>query len=111
MPPILDHINEQPLILFGATGVRFTLVPNGALNRERNHRRDHAVIKFGGFPNLPRRSVGEFLALTLCVSLLFSIRSQRLLILLFGRRIGVDVKQIIDRDAAEPEYVVALIHR
>ena len=90
MPPIFDHINEQPSILFGATGVGFALVPNRAFDRERNHRRDHAVIKFGGFPNLPRGGIGEVFPLTLCVSLLFSIRSQRLLILLFGRRIGVE---------------------
>ena len=43
--PVLDHGREQRPVLGGATGVRLALIPDRALDRERNQRGDHAVVE------------------------------------------------------------------
>src|ERR1041385_716485 len=53
LAPVADHVGEEPAILLGAAGVGLALIPDRALDRVGDERRDHAVVEFG---RLPRRT-------------------------------------------------------
>ena len=59
LAPVGDHGGEELAVLGRAADVRLALVPDRALNLERNQRRNHAVVELGGFPGRPARALGS----------------------------------------------------
>jgi hypothetical protein len=48
VPPIGNHGRQQGSILIRASGVRFALIPDGALNGVRRQGRDHGIVEHAG---------------------------------------------------------------
>ena len=63
--PVADHVGEQRPVLISALGVRFALIPDGALDGVGNERRDHAVVKFRRTPGEAGLALGECLPVLL----------------------------------------------